>query len=146
MELIDAIKWEKVYFDTNIIIYSIDWNWEFRDIAIKISDYIHKKELSAVTSYLSMSEILPYFIRDKDIEKISKLIFLIKRSWIYEISPMDFETFFQAGALRANLWLKTPDALHVASAMQAGCTLFLTNDAGIRVPEGMKLLLLSDFL
>ena len=38
----------------------------------------------------------------------------------------------EAALLRATTKLKTPDALHAATAQQAGCVLFVTNDAGFR--------------
>lgn len=40
--------------------------------------------------------------------------------------------------------MKTPDALHVATAINQQCSIFLTNDSGIRVPTAMRPILLSD--
>ena len=45
-----------------------------------------------------------------------------------EIVPFDRAVFDKATELRVLHRLKTPDALHLAAALQAGCEEFLTND------------------
>ena len=41
--------------------------------------------------------------------------------------------------------MKTPDALHVASAIQNNAEIFLTNDAGIRTPASIRRVLFADY-
>jgi predicted nucleic acid-binding protein len=48
--------------------------------------------------------------------------------------------------LRTTTKLKTPDAIHAATAQQAACALFVTNDAGFRAVAGLPLVVLSDLL
>jgi predicted nucleic acid-binding protein len=43
--------------------------------------------------------------------------------------PLTAAVFDRAAQLRADLGFKTPDAVHLAAAVEAGCHLFLTNDA-----------------
>jgi predicted nucleic acid-binding protein len=45
-----------------------------------------------------------------------------------EIREIDATVVDKATELRANLGLRTPDAIHVATALIAGATLFLTGD------------------
>ncbi len=42
--------------------------------------------------------------------------------------PIDSDTFERATQLRAQEGWKTPDALHIAAALQGGCREFWTND------------------
>ena len=42
--------------------------------------------------------------------------------------PMDEQIFTQAAELRARFGLKTPDALHLATAQHHGCSALWTND------------------
>jgi predicted nucleic acid-binding protein len=51
-----------------------------------------------------------------------------------------------AANLRATTNLKTPDAIHAASAVETGCTLFLTNDASLRTIPGLSIVVLKDVL
>jgi predicted nucleic acid-binding protein len=52
----------------------------------------------------------------------------------------------EAARLRATTRLKTPDAIHAATAQHVGCALFITNDAGFRGIAGLPLAILDDFL
>ncbi len=47
---------------------------------------------------------------------------------IATILPLTRPTIDQATELRARYGFKTPDAIHLASAIAAGCDIFLTND------------------
>ena len=40
--------------------------------------------------------------------------------------------------------IKTPDSLQLASAIESGCSLFLTNDKQLRQVEEIKILLVDD--
>jgi predicted nucleic acid-binding protein len=42
------------------------------------------------------------------------------------------QTMKSAASLRATTNLKTPDAIHAVTALDAGCTIVLTNDNGFR--------------
>lgn len=45
-----------------------------------------------------------------------------------ESAPMTTAVFDRATEIRATHKFKTPDALHLAAAVEGGCTIFLTND------------------
>jgi predicted nucleic acid-binding protein len=51
-----------------------------------------------------------------------------------------------AAQLRSTSSLKTPDAIHAATALNHGCTMFLTNDAGLRNVPGLATIVLKDLL
>ena len=60
--------------------------------------------------------------------------------------PISHAIIREAARLRATTRLKTPDALHAATAREAGCVLFVTNDAGFRGVAGLPLVILDDLL
>jgi len=54
-------------------------------------------------------------------------------------------TIAELGAeLRAQYRLRTPDALQIAPALEAGCEAFLSNDAGLRRVTELRVLILDD--
>ncbi len=55
-----------------------------------------------------------------------------------------YEVFEDAARLRAETGLATPDALHAATALRAGCALFVTNDTDFRRVEGLPIVVLDD--
>lgn len=58
--------------------------------------------------------------------------FLAAQNWL----GIDDSIFDRACQLRARHGLKTPDALHLATALHHGCTEFWTNDDRLRVAAG----------
>ena len=40
--------------------------------------------------------------------------------------------------------LRTPDAIHAATALEAGCAMFLTNDTDFRTVPGLPVTVLND--
>ncbi|QYO61980.1 PIN domain-containing protein [Leptolyngbya sp. 7M] len=51
-----------------------------------------------------------------------------------------------AAQLRATTNLKTPDAIHAATALAARSTLFLTSDSQFRAVAGLPVVVLSEVL
>jgi len=52
---------------------------------------------------------------------------------LFESLPMNEQVFVQAAELRARFNLKTPDALHRATAQHHGCEALWTNDERLNV-------------
>jgi predicted nucleic acid-binding protein len=48
--------------------------------------------------------------------------------------------------LRARYNLRTPDAIHLGTALAQGAGVFVTNDAHLRQVAELEILLLSDFI
>ena len=63
-----------------------------------------------------------------------------------DLIPATLETWEEAARIRAETGLATPDALHVATALRAGCAAFITNDTDFRRVEGLPIVVLDDLL
>jgi predicted nucleic acid-binding protein len=146
MGLIEELSGKRVYLDTNIFIYLIEGNATFQPIIEALGTALSDGDFSAFSSHITLTEILPPLVKRGEEDMIAGTIELMTQSGLVSLAPADTDVCIQAGFLRGELGMKTPDALHVATAVYQGCDIFLTNDAGIRVPSSMKRLLLSDFL
>lgn len=56
-----------------------------------------------------------------------------------EITPLTSAVLDRATEIRATYKFKTPDAIHLASAVEAGCTVFLTNDHRLAAFKGITI-------
>jgi len=60
--------------------------------------------------------------------------------------PITAQTLREAARLRAQFNLKTPDAIHAASALNHGCDLFVTNDPIFRRVANLKVEILNELI
>ena len=58
--------------------------------------------------------------------------------------PITRQILEAAAQVRATFGLKTPDAIHAATALIEGCTLFVTTDAAFRRIPGLNVAILSE--
>ena len=146
MGLREKLRGKHVYFDTNIFIYLIEGNPSLESCIQELRLAIMHDELRISSSDLVYTEILPPMVKNQDRLAIENTMALLGEESTFHIHAMNKETCIQAGFLRGELGMKAPDAIHVAAALQAGCGVFLTNDKGIRVPDNLERIILSDFI
>ena len=89
---------------------------------------IEKKKIVCVTSNLTLLEILVHPYRQNDQDIVNRYYGYLTRSSLIELIPVTVEIADQAAELRARYGLKTPDAIHLATAIQTRARLFLTRD------------------
>lgn len=58
--------------------------------------------------------------------------------------PISRQVLEVAAQLRATINIKTPDAIHAATALVHPCTLFVTNDPAFRRVPNLPVVVLSD--
>lgn len=78
-----------------------------------------------VGSVLLVPEVLSKPLRDGDVQNVLKLSQLLAR---LDLRPVDRATAEQAAILRARYNLRTPDAIHLATAIGMGAQRFITNN------------------
>ena len=63
-----------------------------------------------------------------------------------DLIPATLATWEDAARIRAETGLATPDALHAATALAAGCAAFITNDTDFRCVDGLPVVVLDDLV
>ncbi|MFZ3140970.1 MAG: type II toxin-antitoxin system VapC family toxin [Polaromonas sp.] len=119
---------KRVYIDANAVIYYIEQNPRYLAGMLRLmfgadgSDLVH-----CVTSDLVRleSRVLP--LRNLNLLLLSRFDAFFDVNQAHSVR-LDSAVFDFATELRAQHGLKTPDALHLAAALQAGCDEFWTND------------------
>lgn len=100
----------------------------------------------AVTSTLTMLEVLLQPHRDSDEERIDSFYALLSTyphlMWV----DTTLEIADRAAQLRATFNLRTPDAIQAATAIVCGSTGFISNDPVFRRIPQLAVIILDDFL
>ena len=135
----------KIYIDTAVAIYSVEWNSEYFELLQPLWLKFQTGEIELVSSELILMETLVLPLRNEDSLLINAYEDLLLSEPV-QLIPIDQSILRQAANLRATNSLKTPDAIHAATAMAANCDLLITNDNGFRNLAELPVVILSEVL
>ena len=130
-----------VYADANIALYTINGH----PVCVPLWQTAQQGSISVVSSELTLLEILVTPIRLNDPVKLTSTLNFWNRPSA-SLLPITQDILREAARLRALFNLKTPDALHAATAILHGCALFVTNDPHFRRVPNLPLVILDDVL
>ena len=140
MEWVNDLRSKTVGLDTAPLIYFIEENPIYLEAVNLFFEAMDRGDFSVVTSTVTLLEVLVHPLRSnnaalaeeyRDILLNSKLMTVGVSSTIAE----------QAARLRAAHNIRTPDAIQISAALNAGATHFFTND--IKLPDIADIRILS---
>jgi predicted nucleic acid-binding protein len=146
MGLLNAIQGNCVYLDTNVWIYALEGFPAFAQELATLFQAIDQGQLTAVTSELSLSEVLVKPIQNGNTAQQDIYKQAISSSSTLQVVPVQRDVLIEAATLRATVNLKLPDAIHAATAISTQCSTFLTNDQRFQVVSGFQTVLLSQVI
>lgn len=122
----------RVYLNTNVFVYFLDRNPDYFPVVAPIIEAIESELIIGYTGDAAIAETLvkPYQTGNLALAASFKAFFRMDN--FLAIQLHDAESFDLAAQLRSRQGLKFIDALHFATAIQAGCKFFVTNDGGIQ--------------
>ena len=133
-----------VYIDTQVLIYTVERHPSFSPVLATLWQAAQDRRLHVATSDLTLMEVLVSPLRRGDSalqQRYESVLFNPDTRLV----PITQSVLRRAAGLRASTpTLRTPDAIHAASAIDAGCTLFLTNDVDFRRVMGLPVTILRD--
>lgn len=141
---LNFLKNQAIYFDANIFIYLFERNIVYAPIIENVFIKILQQRARVITSELTLMECLILPIRKKNDALISQYQNYLKNGNTLLLEPISRQILIESSTLRANSRIKTPDAIHLATADLTGCSLFFTNDQPLAAQAMMDSLLLSD--
>lgn len=135
-----------IYLDANCLIYSIEKIEPYSSLLEPIWMSSQSGKIEVICSQLAILETLVKPVREGDalLEKLFRELLL--RSGDVHLVPITQTVMERALLLRAFAGLKTPDAIHAATATEAGCDMFLTNDTAFSRVQNLPVILLSSFV
>jgi predicted nucleic acid-binding protein len=135
-----------IYADAPVSIYTADVHPVYAPLLIPLWQAVTNAAVQVVSSELTLVETLVLPLRT------SNSLMLRQREGIWQqqnaqLLPVTETVLREAARLRAtHSGLKTPDAIHAATALIHGCVLFISNDQGFRRIPGLSLVLLDEVL
>lgn len=133
-----------VYLDTSIFIYFIERNPRYHKFCETLFEEIETGRIHALTSTLSLLEVLVRPYKQKRADLVFKFYSLLTTYPNIEWVELTLGVSDLAARLRADYGLKTPDAIHAASAMTHGVEGFICNDVIFRKIKAIECLMLDD--
>jgi predicted nucleic acid-binding protein len=135
-----------VALDTSVLIYQLEKHPRYFQLSDAIFVWLEHAGNSAVTSTLSLTELLVPAHRDGDARRLQDYrgLFATYPGLIW--LPPDLVIADRAAQLRAEYRLKTPDAIHAATAIQSRVSAFLTNDPIFQRVKELQVLVLEELL
>ena len=138
---------EAVYADANVLIYSVERVQPYAPTLDAFSRDVGALQRPALTSELTALEVLvgPLKAGDTALEALFRTA--LYASPDLRRAPVSRSILERAASLRATMaGLKTPDAIHAATALEHHCDVLLTNDPVFRRMPGLRVEVLHDLL
>jgi predicted nucleic acid-binding protein len=139
-------KHRVVGLDTAPLIYFIEDMTPYADLLNPVFDRLESHALAAVTSTITLAEILTKPLVDKNFTLVDEIKFTIKAFSTLSMVDIDEKLAEAAALIRARHAIRLPDALQIAAAIQGEATLFITNDKRLKKVDGVEVVVLSDYL
>ncbi len=124
----------RAYIDSVAIIYLVEQNPAF---APAVEAWLVANPCDLVSSELGRMECLVVPVRNADAAVIAEFEDFF-RNRVSELATFSRAVYDRAVAIRATTRIKTPDALHLAVAVEAACDVFLTNDPQLATFTGIR--------
>lgn len=134
----------RLFLDSAPVIYYVDMNPGYSAIMDGIFDLIRAAQIRVVTSPVTLAECLILPLRDSNLSQQQLFIDIITGQDTADFVNITSEIARTAADIRARYRLQLPGAFLIATALDAGCQAFLTNDAQLKRIAELKMLLVSE--
>jgi predicted nucleic acid-binding protein len=135
---------QHLFVETAPFIYFTEKRPIYVDKMRTIFRYADAKSLDVITSVITLTECLTKPLKEGDSALVNAYELLLRDTPGITLMPISQRIASEAAQLRAKYNLRTPDALHIATATVSGCDAFLTNDFGLKRVTEVQILVLDE--
>ncbi len=126
--LLARVPGRKVYFDTNVFIYVLNATPVLAEPCLALLQACSEGVIQGLTGDITLAELLVQPLRLNDAAAVAAVHDLLIEDGAISLLRHDRSAFESAALLRARHGLKMPDALQLATALQAGAACLISND------------------
>ena len=130
--------------ETAPFIYFVERHARYTDLVHAIFDRADRGEIQIITSVITLLEVLvlPIEAGQRELQEQYRAMLL---DTLHVVAvPVSAVIAEQAAILRAAYRLRTPDALHIATALSLGCDAFVTNDHALKRVREIRVIVLDE--
>ncbi len=136
----------RIALDTSIFIYHLEAHSKYVAYTEIIFSWLERTRSEAITSTITMTELLVLPNRKGDEQRADDLYGLLSTYPNLDWIAPNLEIAELAARIRALHHLQTPDALQAATAVHSKATGLITNDVVFGRVKGFQTLVLDDLL
>src|SRR5271168_554655 len=137
-------KHKRVLIDTSIWIYHFEQHPIFAALAAGVIEQLEDGRFRGIASELTLLELIVRPLQLGRQDAADDYETLLSYFPNLQLEPVTRGVLLEAAGLRARFRLRTPDAIQLATGLQAGATLAITNDEGWRDLTVIETAILSD--
>ena len=140
------LKGKTIGLDTMVFIYHFEENQLYSPLTFSIFENLEKGNFKGITSTLTLLEILVKPKKENNLLLIERYKLLFETFPNLQVKTLNENVADIASTLRANYNINTPDAIQIATSLEAKADIFITNDETLKKVSEIKVLLLSEML
>ena len=136
----------RIGVDTALFVYFIEETPAFLPVLLPLFQAADAGRVELVTSAVTLLEVLVIPYRAGDRGLAARYEALLTRSRGVRVIDLTRHLLRRAAQIRAGTAVRTPDALQLAAALDAGCASFVTNDRRLRGVTGLRVVQLASYV
>lgn len=129
---------------TSVWIYHFEGSVAYGQAADSVLEAVAQARIGAVASELVLLELLVAPLKNGSQDVADEIELALLHFPHLQLAPVTRAVLIRAAEIRARYGLRTPDAIMLATAVESGATLALTNDSAWRKVNEIEVLLLRD--
>lgn len=133
------LKGQSVYIDANIFIYLLDGGEPFVSMVKPFFESVLNNEIIAYTGDAVIAEVMVRPYKLGDLVNIERFKAFFAQERFLSVVSHDAGAFDLAAQLSGTKEMKLVDALHMATAIRAGCGYLITHDRGMKAVGDLKI-------
>ena len=134
---------ERIAIDSNVLIYLLEGTGRLADAAAALIDGIAEGRAAGSLATLALAEICSGPAAAGEPDLVKRYADELRSLENVRLVPLTPEVAIDAVSLRGRGALSLADAIHLASAINAGATAFVTNDNRLRSTPQLEVVYLS---
>lgn len=117
-----------IALDTSIFIYHFEANTTYLELTTLVLERIQSGQCRGIVSELTLHELLVRPLKLGQYDVADEYELLLANFPHLHLSPVSRHVLVKAAEVRAAHGFRAPDAIIIATALQGGATLLVTND------------------